>query len=85
MAVPEKEPHIVTTDPDEAREIFDALYVMGILDDGDIYEIKRPDGTVERLQLGGSLRHAAGRIIQQAYSDCEVTLLSSGEQATSAQ
>jgi hypothetical protein len=79
METPREEPHIVTTDPFEVRAIVDSLYIMGALDDGDIYEIVKSDGTTEQLQLGGGLQHIADRIIQQIYPGSVVTLLSSGE------
>jgi hypothetical protein len=79
MAAPEEEPRIITTDPAKVGAIFESLYIMGALDDGDIYEIVKSDGTTEQLQLGGSLQHTADLIIQEAYPGCVVTLLSSGE------
>jgi hypothetical protein len=79
MATHEEEPLIITTDPVEVRAVLDALHVMGALDDTEIYEILRPDGTIEQLQLGASFKHIADSIIQKAYPDCVVTLLSSGE------
>ncbi len=82
MVMPGEEPHIVTTNHDEITAIVSSLYIMGALDDSDIYEIVRPDSTTEQLQLGGSLRHFANLIIKDAYPGCTVTLLSSGEQHT---
>jgi hypothetical protein len=79
MATPNEEPRIVTTDPAEVRAVVDALYVMGALDDEDIYEIVKSDGTTEQLQLGGGLQSIADLIIQAAYPNCVAMLLSSPE------
>ena len=79
MPTPEEELPIVTTDPAEVRALVDSLYVMGALDDVDIYRIVNSDGTTEQLHLGGGFRDIANLIIQEAYPGCEVTLLSSGK------
>ena len=68
-----------TSDPAEIRAIINSLYTVGAFDDGDIYEIVRPDGATEQLHIGGALRNIADDIIQRTYPDCVVTLLSAGE------
>lgn len=76
----EEEPQIITTDREEVEAIHNSLYVMGSLDDIDIYRITRPDGTTEQLQLGGDFKSIADYFIQEAYPGCTATLLSLGDQ-----
>ena len=79
MATHEEEPRSITNDPVEIRAVVESFYVMGALDDNDIYEIVKSDGTTAQLYLGGRLRPLADLIIQEVYPGCAAILLSSGE------